>query len=112
MPRLGIPALAGSVDPLPAMTLARPEHGSTVTGRTVLDAVAPFNFGISRVTFSVTGGALRDVVVGQATSTRYGWITSWDTTAVENGPYAVRCTAYDSAGHSSACPAVPVTVSN
>jgi peptidoglycan/LPS O-acetylase OafA/YrhL len=112
MPELGIPALDRPVASLPAVRLARPVAGATVTGMTVLDAVAAFNIGVTKVTFSVTGGGLKNVAVAVATQFHYGWLTSWDTTRLKNGTYAVRCVAYDTSGDSSACPAVSVTVAN
>ena len=104
MPQLGIPGVGGPVESLPAMTLVAPVKGATVKGRILLDAVAPFHVGVTRVTFSVTGGGLKDVVVGTGYFSAYGWLSYWDTTAVKNGTYAVRCVAYDSSGNTSACP--------
>ncbi len=94
------------------MTLVRPVKDSTVKGRILLDAVAPYHVGVTKVTFSVTGGALRNAVVGTGSFSDYGWLSYWNTVVVKNGTYTLRSAAYDSSGNSSACPAISVKVAN
>jgi hypothetical protein len=112
MPRLGIKALDRPTNPLPVMKVAKPSNGTVVKGLQLLDATAPFNIGVSKDEFRVTGGPLHNVVIGTATLTKYGWFLFWNSTRVPNGTYTVRSVAYGADGDRSTSPGITVKVAN
>lgn len=100
-------------EPLPVMKLVRPLNGATsLKGDQVIDAIASEYVGVARVEFRVTGGRLKGRLVGTATFTEYGWISSWNTTRVANGTYTLRSVAYNVSGGSRSSAALTVRVAN
>ena len=95
------------------MQVAAPSNGSTVQGERIVDAIAPFNFGISRVDFRLDGPGIHNVLIGSATVSRqYGWYFIWNTKDVPNGTYTLRSIAYDASGHHSASTPATIKVVN
>jgi hypothetical protein len=80
----------------PKTKIVLPPHGSTLSRTALLDADA--SEGVTKVEFRVTGGALRDAVIGTAKPTIYGWIFFWDTTTVPDGRYILKSVASTGAG--------------
>jgi peptidoglycan/LPS O-acetylase OafA/YrhL len=112
MPQLGIKALAKPTDSLPVTKVAEPSNGTIIKGSHIVDATAPFDFGVSKVEFQVTGGTLRNAVIGTGTLSKYGWAFLWDSTEVPNGTYTVRSVAYGASGERSTSPGITVKVAN
>jgi len=76
-------------------------------------ATAAFQFGVSRVEFSITGsGQTSSVIIGPAASRLGLWGVYWHTKNVPNGTYVVRSIAYNSAGDRSISPGITVRVAN
>ena len=95
----------------PSTTVIIPASGTTVSGFSqVLDAAA--SSGVTLVQYEITGGTLNDSVIATATPTIYGWLAKWNTTAVQNGTYALRSVASGSGGLSGTTTPVTVTVNN
>ena len=83
----------------PITAVGIPANGTSVSGNSaVLDASASSPEGMSTVKFEVSGGSLSDQVVATASPTIYGWIGSWNTTAVPNGLYTLQSVATDDDG--------------
>ena len=97
----------------PITAVAIPANGAAVSGNSVvLDATASSPEGMSTVKFEVSGGSLSDQVVATATPTIYGWIGSWNTTAVPNGIYTLQSVATDDDGSTVTSAPLTVTVDN
>ncbi len=96
---------------LPTTSVVIPASGATLSGTTAtLDAAAS---NATSVKFWILGGTygFSGHLIGTATSTIYGWVTSWNTTTVPNGSYVLLSEAFN--GASSAFSAgVNITVSN
>ena len=76
--------------------------GTTLHGSSgVLDASATDNVGVTRVEFRLTGGAVQNQLIGNATLSYFGWISIWNTATVPNGTYKLRSVAIDSGGQQS-----------
>jgi hypothetical protein len=112
LPQLGISAPGGNIDPLPMIKVVRPTSGATVHGAYLLDATASFYTGVTKIEFEITGGALKNSMIGQATAFRFGQGFTWDTRRVTNGTYTVRAIAYNAAGMSSSSKGVTIRVVN
>ena len=113
MPQLGIKALDRPIAPLPTMRIVLPRKAGTVLkGSSLLDALGSFNLGISKVQFQITGDGMRNVVIGTATHSQYGWLFTWPTRSVPNGTYTLRSVAYNSSGNSSTSRGLTVRVAN
>jgi peptidoglycan/LPS O-acetylase OafA/YrhL len=113
MPELGISALNRQTDPLPVMKMLRPANAEVIHGSYPLDGHGePFQIGITKVEFEVTGGGLKDAVVGAGWYSNFGYVYFWNTTQVPNGTYVIRCTAYNAAGQRSNSKSVTVRVAN
>jgi hypothetical protein len=112
MPQLGIKVLAKPTTSLPVTKVAAPSNGTVIKGFHIVDATAPFDFGVSKVEFRVTGGTLRNVVIGTGTLGKYGWAFLWNSTGVPNGTYTMRSVAYGASGERSTSPAITVKVAN
>ncbi len=97
-------------NPLPTTSVLLPAKGATLSGSTYLDASAS---NATSVAFYLFGGSYgySGHLVGTATSTSYGWLYSWNTTTVPNGPYVVVSEAFNSAG-STFSSGVSTTVKN
>ena len=90
----------------PNVAVSAPAEGATVSGTTPVSADASDDIGVVGVQFTLDGANLG----AEDTSAPYS--VSWDTTAVGNGPHALRAIARDAAGNSATSAAVAVTVSN
>jgi hypothetical protein len=88
----------------PAVSIAAPGGGATVSGLVPITATASDTRGVASVALAVDG---RTVAI--PTSSPYS--TSWNTTAVPNGMHTVTATAKDSAGE-TASSSITVTVAN
>jgi hypothetical protein len=91
-----------------------PSSGSAVSGsHVVLDAGASDSTGtVSKVEFHLTGGWLNDALVGTATSSAWGWYSTWDSTTVPDGTYTLKSVAYNVAGTKAYSAGVTITVEN
>lgn len=89
----------------PAVAIAAPLGGSSVSGLTGVDVSATDNVGVTRVELRVNGSTI-------ATDTTSPYQFSWDTTKLANGTASVVAYAFDAAGNSKASTSVSVNVSN
>jgi hypothetical protein len=96
----------------PSTSIVLPSSSGTVSGESVVDAVASSNIGISQVQYEVTGGTLTNFVVATGTPTIYGYLAYWNTGPIPNGTYALTSVATDTANEVTASAPVTVTVSN
>ena len=88
-----------------------PATGATLSGTTAtLDASAS---NATSVEFCLLGGSYgySGKMIGTATSTRYGWLYSWNTTTVPNASYALVSEALND-GSSAFSAGISITVSN
>ncbi len=112
MPQLGIAALDTPNNSLPVMKVVAPDNGAVIKGARPLVATAAFEFGVSRVEFSITGGGRTRSFFVPPESTDGLWGGYWHTKDVPNGTYVIRSIAYNSAGDRSISPGVTVRVTN
>ncbi len=99
----------------PATTVIVPATGATLQGtKAVLDAAASASdgVGITKVQFVMSGASFNHTVIGTATATVYGYLYSWNTTRVPNGPYTVQSLATDRAGNLAYSQAISVRIAN
>ncbi len=101
-----------SLDNSAATSVLVPSNGTSLTGTQTLDASASEPGGVTKVEFHLTGGTLNNALIATASLTYYGWVASWDTTTVANGPYTLQSVAYDTAGNSTYSTGVTVSVNN
>ena len=94
----------------PTSAVVMPSVGSSVSGTQVLDASA--SSGVTQVQYELTGGSLTDSVIATATATVYGWLATWNTTAVPNGTYTLQSVASYAGGVSGPSPGITITVAN
>jgi predicted acyl esterase len=92
-----------------ATSVLVPSTGATLHAGSVLDAGTTGTPPATGVTFELSGGALTDTVVGTATPTIYGWISSMDTADVPPGTYTLQSVATDATGTATS-PGITVTV--
>lgn len=92
----------------PAVAVATPLDGTTVTGTVSLSATASDAGGIDHVVFLVNGAQL----TGTSSASGGTYSLDWDTTAFPDGYTAVTARAYDSAGNIASSTSVLVLVSN
>lgn len=90
----------------PAVAIAAPGAGQTVTGSVTLSANASDGTGVAGVQFLVDGAA-----VG-AEDTAVPFTISWDSRTVANGSHQISAVARDVAGNRTTSAASAVTVSN
>ena len=88
----------------PSVTITAPTTGATVSGAISITADATDNIAVTRVDFSVDGGAV-------TTDTSAPYANTLDTTTLTNGAYTLNATAFDAAGNSTTT-SVTVTVNN
>ena len=105
------------IESLPASVVLRPRYGAKLRGDELLAATAretfgPFEIGVAKVDFQLTGGYLGRVIVGDARFTPYGWLDLWNTASVANGSYVLQSAATNSEGKTTDSVAVAVTVDN
>ena len=112
MPQLGIAALDTPNDSLPVMKVVGLGNGAVVRGTRPLLATAPYQFGVGRVEFEITGSGQTSATIGPAASGHGLWGVYWHTKDVPNGTYVVRSIAYNSAGDRSISPGITVRVAN
>jgi hypothetical protein len=95
----------------PSTSVLVPANGATVSGSQVtLDASA--SAGVTPVYFVVTGGSLSNSAIRpNATTTLYGWITSWNSTTVANGTYSLQSVAIEGSSTTTS-PSISITVNN
>jgi hypothetical protein len=102
-----LPAASGGTDTTPpAVALASPAAGATVSGTVTVSASASDNVGVASVAFTLDGAALG----APLTSAPYS--LPWDTTSVVNGAHTLSATATDAAGNAATSAPITVTVSN
>jgi beta-glucanase (GH16 family) len=101
---------AATITVIPTTSVVIPSNGATVSGSQTLAAVA--SSGVGQVQYELTGGSMSDAVIAAAASTPYGWVASWNTTAVPNGTYTLQSVATYTAGGSGRSPGVTITVDN
>jgi hypothetical protein len=94
----------------PTTVVVLPSNNASVSGSAVLDATA--TSGVSKVQYEVSGGSLSNVVIATATPTIYGWLASWNTTTVPNGPYTLQSIASYAGGVSGTSAPITISVSN
>jgi hypothetical protein len=111
LPRLGIPGLHPTTQPLPVTTVVLPRNGTSVKGTQLVLATAPYHVGVSKVEFFLTGGALHDRLIATVQFTQE-WPFFWNTTTVPNGHYTLRSVAFDAAGHHSSGKGTSIRVAN
>ncbi len=71
-------------------TVVRPADGARVSGVALLVASVNDNARVAKLQFRITGGSVRNVVIGTGMPTPYGWSLSWDTTTVADGVYTLQ----------------------
>jgi uncharacterized protein YjbI with pentapeptide repeats len=103
-----------TVDNPPPVTLI-PSNGATQSGTAaLLDAVASGPLIAPWVTFEISGGTLNDYQIAMGKATLYGWLATWDTTAVPNGTYTLNSVATYLSGATGAVPlndtSAPITI--
>ncbi len=97
----------------PATSVVAPSGGATVSGAAVgLFASAPFNVGVTKVEFTLTGGSLNGAPIATGTSTAYGWAVFWNSGTVPNGTYTLESEAFDGAGLEGTSAPVTIVVDN
>jgi hypothetical protein len=101
---------AGLPPPPPPTSVLIPATGATLSGTATLDASAS---NATSVEFWLFGGSYgySGKMIGTATLTAYGWLSSWNTTTVPNGSYVLFSEAFNSSG-SAFSGGVSITVSN
>jgi len=96
----------------PTTAMLIPASRSMLTGTQVLDAAASDPLGVTSVAFLLTGGPFNQAVIGTGTSSIYGWLASWNTTAVPDGNYTLQSFATNSHGLSTYSAGISLTVFN
>ena len=90
-----------------------PRPGASVRGSSRIDAAATDPSGVRSVTFVVTSMSTgRSLTLGRASPSFYGWVLTWDTVGLPNGPYELTTTAVGAAGASARSTPVAVVVRN
>ena len=104
----GSPATATTT---PTTSVLKPASGATLSGTTATLVASASN--ATSVEFVILGGTYgySGHLIGTATSTVYGWVTSWNTTTVPNGSYVLFSEAIN-AGSNVFSAGVTITVSN
>jgi hypothetical protein len=87
-----------------------PLDGTSLTGKTLLEALVPG--GATKVEFRASGGRLRDTVLATANETgKNSWVAYWNARAAHPGSYTIWAVDYlGSRGSSS--PPIYITVKN
>ncbi len=96
----------------PITTVLYPPNGSNVKGTQALFASASGEFGLTSVEFEITGGRLRDFLIGTAANSGYGWDLAWNTTSVPDGAYILQSVAYGATGKMGRSTGITVRVAN
>jgi chitodextrinase len=90
----------------PAVSIASPGEGATLTGNVTISATAFDNVAVAGVQFLLDGAALGP----EDTAAPYSF--SWDTSKVSLGPHTLSARARDTAGNRSVSKAITVNVAN
>jgi hypothetical protein len=104
----GIQVTVNNPPPLTAVLL--PANNATLSGSAVLDALA--SSGVTKVQYEVSGGSLSNDVIATATPTIYGWVATWNTTTVPDGPYTLQSVATYAGGVSGTSAPISISVGN
>lgn len=96
---------AGADTTPPAVSIAAPSVGATVSGTVTVTGSASDNTAVAAVSLTVDGGA--PTTVSGTTS----WSYTWDSTSVADGSHTLTATATDTSGNTTSS-AVTVAVSN
>jgi hypothetical protein len=92
--------------------VVHPVAGATLSGTTVLDAIATDDERVTKVAFLVTNSMQQVSMIIFARATWYGWITELDTKRLPNGSYRLQSVAQDATGRNSHSEGTPVTIRN
>ena len=95
----------------PSTSVLVPSNGTILSGTAAtLDASAT---NATSVKFWILGGSYgySGKMIGTATQTLYGWLSSWNTTTVPNASYSLLSEAFNTTG-SAFSAAVSITVNN
>jgi hypothetical protein len=95
-----------------APQLLSPANRSTMSGGSILDASANAFLRIAGMDYYVSGGSLRNKLIGRGVLTQIGWLAWWNTRTVPNGRYVLRSVAVDSAGARRTSSGRTITVKN
>jgi hypothetical protein len=103
----------GTVDTTPpSVAMTAPANGSTLSGPVTVAASASDNVAVASVQFQVTNLSTFATSNLGAPVTSSPYQTTWNTSAVPNGQYALSAVATDEAGNTATSAAVNVTVAN
>ena len=92
--------------PPPTTTIIKPSNGSTVSGSQGFDALA--SSGVTQVQYRTDRREPQPHCIATGTATIYGWTSTWNTTTVPNGVYALQSVA--SYGGEVTGTSVPITL--
>jgi peptidoglycan/LPS O-acetylase OafA/YrhL len=70
------------------------------------------NLPVTRVEFRLSGGGLRDHLIGTGTKSSVGWLFYWNTTTVVDGTYTLQSVAYDALGTMTRSTGIRITLRN
>jgi subtilisin family serine protease len=96
-----------NVDDAPAVSIASPANGSTVSGVVAVSANASDDGGISQVEFFVNGTS-----IGTGVTSGDSWTGTWDTTLWADGSYELWAVATDSGEQMTTSAVITVQVNN
>ena len=96
----------------PSVQMSSPADGSTVSGAVTVSASASDDQAVASVQFRLTNLATSTTTSLGAPMTSSPYQTTWNTSGVPNGQYAVSAIATDAAGNKATSTAVDVTVAN
>ena len=98
----------------PTTSIIAPLNGATLSGPAVfLDAGASdYETSLTKLQFVLSGIGFPRRVIGSASSTRFGGVSSWNTTTVPNGTYSLRSLATNTTGRSSYSAPITIKVEN
>jgi hypothetical protein len=96
----------------PSVQMTAPAAGSTVSGSVVVTASASDNRAVAGVQFQVTNLATSATTNLGAPVTSSPYQTTWNTSGLPNGQYALSAVATDTAGNTATAAGVKVTVAN
>ena len=90
----------------------RPANEATVSGTTLLDAVATAYYPVTKVEFLLTDENGHSTLIAAGKASFFGWLAEWKTTSVANGTYSLQSIAYDAFGASRLSTSVTITITN
>jgi hypothetical protein len=98
----------GGTSAAPAVSIAAPAQGATVSGTVTVSATAISAVGLASVQFLLDGANLGSVVTGSGPT----FTTQWNTAGTANGSHTLSAVATDTQGRQTTSAGVGVTVSN